>query len=264
MIRIEEHDGWTLIGHRDHARLAGAFATRWGNAEFATPKPHTEVLQAVNRHDDAWAERDRVPKLTREGRPSAYPRELVGAYSAFEEIDLADYLAVRGRATEVIAADNPYAAALVSMHTVNLLTEHADLSTFSPEGRALHARFVERQLVRQKELCHLAGVDPASLRRPFEFLQGCDSLSLTACVRYASPIAVRHAQLKNDGTSAVITITPKGHDTYQLSPYPFDADKVSFDIPCKRIKGVLFPSEERFQSLYELTPTEYFTVRFVR
>ncbi len=216
------------------------------------------------RHDDAWAERDRLPKLTPEGRPSGFTRELVGIYSAVTEIDLADYLGVRGRATEVIAADNPYAAALVSMHTVNLLTEHADPSTLSPEDRHLLGRFVERQVVRQRELCHLAGVDPSALRRPFEFLQACDSLSLTVCVRYPEPIALRHAQAKTDGTSATILCIPKGKDTYRLDPYPFNADKVSFDIPCKRVKGTLFPSEERLQSVFELTPTEYLTIKFVR
>src|SRR5579863_7051680 len=122
MIRIETDAGWILVEHREHARLAGRFAARWGNAAFAVPEPRADVLVAVMRHDDAWAERDALPFLTRQGRPSAFSRELVGTYSAFEEIDLADYLAVRGRAAEAVAADNPYAAIIISMHTVDLLT----------------------------------------------------------------------------------------------------------------------------------------------
>jgi hypothetical protein len=96
--RIETDTGWILVEHPEHARLAGRFAAHWGNAEFAPGAEGKDVLTAVARHDDAWASRDAEPFLTREGRPSAFSRELVGKYSAFEEIDLADYLAVRGRA----------------------------------------------------------------------------------------------------------------------------------------------------------------------
>jgi hypothetical protein len=42
--------------------------------------------------------RDAAPQITRQGKPSAFSTKLVGKYSAFEEIDLADYLAVRDRA----------------------------------------------------------------------------------------------------------------------------------------------------------------------
>src|SRR5450432_3264265 len=118
MLRFQTADGWMLIEHREHARLAGKFAHYYGNDEFAPPEPLDDILVAVIRHDDAWKERDTLPFLTRENKPSAFSKELVGKYSAFEEIDLIDYLAVRGRATEAVATDNPYAAILVSMHTV--------------------------------------------------------------------------------------------------------------------------------------------------
>ena len=66
-------------------------------------------------------------------KPSAFSTELVGKYSAFEEIDLADYLAVRDRAVRLIAAEDAYAALLISMHTYNLLNEHADRSTIAAD-----------------------------------------------------------------------------------------------------------------------------------
>ena len=102
-------------------------------------------IQPANgpRHDDAWAARDAEPSVTREGRPEAFSRELVGAYSAFEEINLRDYLAVRGRAAKAVAAENPFAAVVISMHTVDLLTARADLSALSEGDRNLHRRFIE-------------------------------------------------------------------------------------------------------------------------
>ena len=45
MLRMESETGWWLITHPDHARLAGEFATAWGNAQFRKPEPRARVLQ---------------------------------------------------------------------------------------------------------------------------------------------------------------------------------------------------------------------------
>ena len=132
MLRLETETGWWLVTHPDHARLAGAFAERWGNDRFLPPEPRASVLRGIARHDDGWLARDAAPQITRQGKPSAFSVELVGKYSAFEEIDLADYLAVRDRAVRLIAAEDAYAALLISMHTYSLLTDHADRSTIAP------------------------------------------------------------------------------------------------------------------------------------
>ena len=268
MIRIETDSGWTLVEHREHARLAGRLAEHWGNAEFAAPEPRADILEAVARHDDAWAARDASPVLTREGRPSAFSRELVGKYSAFEEIDLADYLAVRGRAAESVAADNPYAAVIISMHTVDLLTGRADLSGLGGYEIGLHRAFVERQRLWQGELARsLASrpetseaAAPARLLRAFEFLQACDSLSLTVCSRFPQPIPLRHLHPRKDGTLAAIECTPLGNDTYRLSPNPLDSDGMVFDLPCRHVPGRGFASLEAFRSAYAATPVSILKV----
>ena len=272
MIRIETDQGWILVEHPEHARLAGGFAAHWGNAEFAPPEPRADILVAVARHDDAWALRDGVPFLTRQGRPSAFSRELVGTYSAFEEIDLADYLAVRGRAAETVAADNPYAAVIISMHTVDLLTAQADLSGLSNRERELHRVFVEgqnrRQRERVQELSAMRGmaeaVKPGSLRRAFEFLQACDSLSLTVCVRYPGPIPLRHRHPRRDGSPAELECTPLGGDTYRVAPFPFDDDELVLELPCRGVKGKTFLSLEEFRAAYSTAPVDRLKVRIVR
>src|ERR1700684_448710 len=152
MLRLETETGWVLITHPDHARLAGAFAERWGNDRFLAPKPRAHVLKGISCHDDGWAARDAAPQITRQGKPSAFSSELVGKYSAFEEIDLADYLAVRDRAVRLIASEDAYAAVLVSMHTYNLLTEHADRSTIAAAQLPLLDRFLEQQKEFQRAL----------------------------------------------------------------------------------------------------------------
>src|SRR5207245_11807168 len=87
-----------------------------------------------------------------QGKPSASSFELVGKYSAFEEIDLADYLTVRDRAVRLIASEDPYAAILISMHTYSLLSEHADRSTIAPQELPLLDQFLEQQKAFQHSL----------------------------------------------------------------------------------------------------------------
>jgi hypothetical protein len=270
MIRIEEDAGWRLVEHREHARLAGEFARQWGNAEFAPPEPRDDILLAVTRHDDAWSERDASPAVTREGRPAAFSSELVGSYSAFEEIDLADYLAVRARATEAVARDNPFAAIIVSMHTVNLLTEQADLRGLSAPMRAIHQDFVAGQRERQGELAaqvatHREGVTAEPmLTRAFCFLQVCDSLSLVACVRFTAPIVLRHEHPRRDGRLTRLLCTPLGQDVYRVSPYPFARDGLTAEVPTKWIKGRRFADAAALRAAYHAAAVEPLAITIVR
>jgi hypothetical protein len=272
MIRIETRDGWILVEHREHARLAGRFAARWGNAEFAPPGPLGDVRVAVLRHDDAWAAKDATPHLAREGRPGAFSRDLVGKYSAFEEIDLADYLAVRGRAAQAVAADNPYAAVIISMHTVDLLTGQADLSACSEAEKELHRRFIEVQRREQGALVrslaavprYREAVTPSRLQRAFEFLQACDSLSLAVCVRYPLTIRLRHRHPRRDGRFVALDCIPLGGDTYRVRPYPFDSEELHFRVPCRHVRGRRFADAAEFRRAYARTPPGALAVRIVK
>ena len=164
MLRLETETGWWLVRHPDHAQLAGAFAERWGNDKFLPPEPRARVLKGISQHDDGWAVRDAKPEITRQGKPSAFSVELVGKYSAFEEIDLPDYLAVRDRAVRLAAAEDPYAGLLILMHTYNLLSEHADRSTIAPEQLPLLDKFLgemrDFQRALRQQIDEDAGVRP--------------------------------------------------------------------------------------------------------
>lgn len=272
MIRIPTADGYLLARHQDHARLAGQFAARWGNAHFpppAAPLAMPHVIEAVARHDDAWTARDSAPFLTRDGRPSAFTRELVGAYSAYEEIDLADYLAVRGAATEAVAKDNPFAAILISMHTYNLLTEQADLATIKPADRPLHAAFVEGQLRRQAELAAILPPDlaphatPEKLRRAFEFLQFCDNLSLLVCVGYDQPRPLRHTHPDATGALRAIACTPLGDSVFRIDPWPFDAPELTFAVPARRVPAAACADLAAYRAACAAAPEETLPVRLV-
>lgn len=269
MIRSETSDGWILITHPDHARLAGQIADVWGNDEFVAPEPFAHVREAVYCHDDGWITRDFAPTITREGKPSAFSSELVGKYAAFEEIDLADYLAVRGRALDAVAARDPFAAVVVSLHTANLLSEQADLSTLRPADRPLHAAFLEDQRLARTRLAeglkthatlHAFTAEPI-FDRAFRFLQCCDSFSLIACAGYDRPRPLRHSQLTRDHRLVEITCTPLGGGTYTLEPWPLREPVVTFQIPTRIVKGRRFANPAEFDCAWRTAEFVPHTVR---
>ena len=269
MLRLKTSDGWYLIRHPDHANLAGKFANHWGNAVFTKPEPRADVLHGISCHDDGWAERDKNPFLTRAGKPSAFSTELIGKYTAFEEIDLPEYLGVRGRALEVVAARNPYSAILVSMHTCNLLTVHADRTTIKPAELPLLDAFVQKQRMRQVELrglCMDSGkysardMDEETLRQHWCLLQGCDNLSLLSCVDFDGPGTLLHQFPTTSGQFTGVKVEHVAPRKFRLDPYPFDNPSLSFKIPGRRISGDTFASVEEYRTLYHSAPEETITV----
>jgi Protein of unknown function (DUF3891) len=270
MLRLQTENGWWLVTHPDHARLAGAFAARWGNERFRSPEPRERVLKGIAQHDDGWMARDAAPQITRQGKPSAFSVELVGKYSAFEEIDLADYLAVRDRALRSIAAEDPYAAILISMHTYNLLTEHADRSTIAGGELPLLDGFLERQNSFQALLREQISGDATlaseqksdvAIRDHFRLLQATDNLSLLTCVDFAQPAHLLHPLPLRDGGYAEVKVRSAGARHFVLEPYPFGEGGSTFEFPARFVEGELFGSARELQGRFAEAKREMLTVR---
>lgn len=260
MIRNETTDHWILITHPDHARIAGQFADAWGNADFARPEPYLPLRYAIYHHDDGWLTRDTTPSLTKQGRPEGFTRALVGTYSAFEEIDLPAYLLVRAEATAAVAEIDPYAGLLVSMHTVNLLTEQADLATIRPEHRDAHTDFLARQRTWQSQITKNFGYSSAELQRGFEFLQCCDNLSLIVCSGYDTTRTLRHRHPDHTGSLHAVQCIPLANDTYTLSPWPLKVESLDLDIPFRKLAKNTAVDQSAFRSAFAYAPLEFSTV----
>lgn len=269
MLRMESETGWWLITHPDHARLAGDFAAAWGNAQFRKPESRARVLKGIACHDDGWAARDAHPSVTRQGKPSAFSSELVGKYSAFEEIDIADYLAVRDRAVRIIAQEDPYAGLLVSMHTYNLLTAHADRSTIAPEGLALLDGFLDRLRAYQGELQQAIAADRSlpdeakneqTMLEHFRLLQACDNLSLLTCVAFGAEANLLHPLPLNDGGTAEVQVQPVAQRHFRLAPWPFAEPEQRFTFPARHVVGKLFATSMELEAAFAAAPVERLTV----
>jgi hypothetical protein len=269
MLRLETETGWWLMTHPDHARLAGAFAERWGNDLFLPPEPREHVMRGVASHDDGWAARDAAPQITRQGKPSAFSTELVGKYSGFEEIDLVDYLAVRDRAARQIAAEDPYAALLISMHTYSLLNDRADRSTIAPAQLPLLDRFLEGQKALQDSWRKQIALNPklkpehkseSAILDHFRLLQANDYLSLLTCVDFQKPVNLLHALPARDGKHIPIEARAIGSRHFVLDPYPFAETSISFQFPARHAKGKLFSSAKELQEAFDAAPVEMLSV----
>jgi hypothetical protein len=260
MLRIESDSGWWLITHVDHARLAGNFAEAWGNAQFRKPEPRARVLHAIAHHDDGWMDRDAHPTVTREGKPSAFSTELVGKYTAFEEMDLKEYLAVRERAVRIIAEQDAYAGLLVSMHTYSLLTDHADPSTITRGNLLLLDSFLVRQRRFQSELDARIATDRTlnseeksgeRIVEHFRLLQACDNLSLLACVAFSRPAHLLHPLPLSDGSSREVHVTPLAARHFRLAPWPFTEKELVFMVPARHVERKFFATSEQLERAFD-------------
>ena len=272
MLRLQTDDGWWLVTHPDHAELAGRFAEQWGNALFAPPEPRDDVLAGIFRHDDGWRARDMAPQITRAGLPAAFSRELVGKYSAFEEIDLDDYLTVRRRAVAELAEENAYAAVLVSMHTYDLLTKRADRATVAPPDLPKLDGFLAEQRALQTEL--RARIDAAATLPPeqrsdaafldgFRLLQACDNLSLLACTDFPRPGTLLHPLPTRGGLSRTVEVARVAERHFRLAPYPFEGGESVFDVPARFVPGERFGSAAELSERFHAAPVQKLPIRLV-
>ncbi|MGC1300176.1 MAG: DUF3891 family protein [Alloacidobacterium sp.] len=250
MLRLATTDGWWLITHPDHAHLAGEFAAAWGNSLFAPPEPRTHVLRGIYRHDDGWVARDSAPVITRDGKPAAFSTELVGKYSAFEEIDLEDYLAVRRNAVLAMSEEDAFAAILISMHTYNLLSERADRSTIRPDQLPSLDNFLAEQRSLQGELRQRLldttafsseQLDDALLEN-FRLLQATDNLSLLSCVDFDRPATLLHPLRTLQCTVEEVKVERVSERSFRLSPYSLREPEMRFALRARFVPGTRFKS----------------------
>jgi hypothetical protein len=269
MLRLETETGWWLVTHPDHARLSGDFAERWGNDRFPRPEPREHVLRGIASHDDGWIARDSSPQITRQGKPSAFSVEFVGKYSGFEEIDLADFFQVRDSAVREIAAEDPYAALLISMHTYNLLNERSDRSTIAPAELPLLDQFLERQMAFQASLRAQIASDPefppeqssdSGIFDHFRLLQAMDYLSLLTCVDFRQPANLLHPLRVRGGKHIPIQVRTISSRHFVLDPYPFPETSITFQFPARQVKGKVFSSSAELHHAFDAAPVETLSV----
>ncbi len=198
----------------------------------------------------------RLPNKENQAR---FPAELVGKYSAFEEIDLLDYLAVRRKAVDTVVRHNPYAGLLVAMHTFDLLANRADRSTIRADqlpllgclsGRAKTLQRKVRPQLAEDIALSSQDIAPERIEDHFHLLQACDNLSLLTCVDYPGTANLLHALPVTGGAHEPVIVEQVGVRHFRLAPYPFAASPLTFVFPARFVEPLSFTSKEELREKF--------------
>ncbi len=245
MIVLRRDGTLLLIDQLDHAALAGRFAESWGNDDFAAPEPLEPVVLAAARHDEGWRESDESVRLDPDTHRPLY----------FLDVGIEEYVDLYARGIARVAALDPYAGLLVSMHgTGNVcgrwgIQRGIRLSKFDA-GRwpeAIERYVLDQESHQAKAKLSLVGLDPSERRSRFErrlwsnyeLLQAWDRLSLFLC--RTPPAAHLDAELgvvprSLEGTeTASLTVTARGSGCGRVDPWPFRAETLAVEVPVREI-----------------------------
>src|SRR5512134_1557969 len=143
MVIRDLKDGGSLVStQEDHAELAAQFAAHWGNDQFAKLRPYETVVFAATYHDSGYREWEgRPPMNVEKGRPYAF-RERI---PSFEAVELQAYK----MNIDWVAARDPYAGLLVSMHRTGLWQNRYDVlaePTMKLQNRSPAVEALKREL----------------------------------------------------------------------------------------------------------------------
>jgi hypothetical protein len=235
-----------LISQHDHSRLSGEMARKVGNALFAPPSPFETVVHAIAEHDCGWVEEDKRPAIDLRGQPThVFEADVLTSMSAWE------------KSVERVAAHDPYAGLLVSLHTM-ALANHAAARQPEPEDEFARQRvfrirrFVHRQIEVQEQLrgrldmrtdLPLRGglaeqgraAEEDLLRTNFFLLEFMDQVSLNLC--FGRLVFQRVEMLYPRAGEGPLSARIGGDADrgMTLNPWPFNSPHLELEVPARRI-----------------------------
>ena len=253
----------------EHTALCGQFARAFGNETFEALAPLDPMVYVISHHDAGWAEFDRDPVTdAKTGLP----------YNLIETP--AEYITVTSRLSpDFNERQSPFCGLISSMHSWGLYNGRYGLSklvlinNIPPQDRPIADRMLAGELERQKRLkeqiakdSECSGwLDEKKLFQNYKQLQFLDTLALYFNRIHPSE-RVRQA-FENVPLSATtdttVTIEPRGHGVYALSPYPFAASGVEFAYAGRRLAPRGHRANGSWHRLLKETPTEWESFRLV-
>jgi hypothetical protein len=273
MIRHRRGNEFLLVAQHDHALVSGRFASRVGAGGFARPEPFEKVIDGVGLHDCGWPLHDERPTLNAKGLP-------------LHVLETPMPLAIRvwSESARRASEKDPYSGLLVSLH-VMALSFIAQTLDPTPHERFRDARdlfdlnkFQHRQAELQEELRRRVGlrtdiplnrglakpgVDPDEDRLLFHYnlLKLCDRLSLDLCCSEPLFETVEGVYPSSGAEPVTLKVGHVAESAMTLAPWPFDADRLEHDVPCRRVPATPFPDDDEFRQAFEQAPRESLRLR---
>ncbi|MEE9213800.1 MAG: DUF3891 family protein [Thermodesulfobacteriota bacterium] len=251
MIRRDEKDSWILIRQHDHAKLSYQIMEFWGNNLFSALKPKDEVLFAIKEHDCGWIEWDSNPKVN---ILNGYPMN-------FMEMNTNDQYGIWSRSFLKHSSRHPYASALIALHFAKFNQKTIDKN---PDNQVAIAyrhefqKFVARMLKINNGNFNSIKI-PIDAKINLRMVQAGDLISLALCHGWSST-EISDVPLDYNGKSTNIKITSPDRLCFQISPFPFDKDEISFKIKGMRLTGKKFKNNQEFKK--ELDSENFENIEF--
>jgi Protein of unknown function (DUF3891) len=239
-----EAEGWTLIRQNDHAIHCGAISRAWRNGRHGDHSVGPSLEKAATEHDLGWVDTDSKPRVDTES----------GAPLNFTLVSEADHTDFYTGAVRHIAASDPYAAYLVSLHASGLYNRRfgwnglkpVDWTSIGPRGLEL---LTTQRSFRESLLAELeAGLHEFEATwRNYMLLETFDFLSLATCLGFETercgPVPT------NDGQWTYMTVRRQGPFEVSLDPFPFAGSELMLEIPCVHLAVERFASDTELRSL---------------
>jgi Protein of unknown function (DUF3891) len=238
VIARQEGGGWTLINQMDHAAHCAELARAWRSGPFGRASVSSPLEHAAGLHDLGWSENDKRPEIDAEGRPCN-----------FTQIDEARHTQFYSEAVRTIAAKDPFAGYLVSLHASGLYSRRygwaglkpVDWTSIGPDGRALLSG--ERRF--RAELFDQVAPEQLEFEtvwRDYMLLETFDYLSLLTCFGFDSagcgPVPTF------EGRWEQMSVRRLGPWEVELNPFPFAGDSLEIEIQCVHLEQSVFGSDD--------------------
>jgi hypothetical protein len=232
----------------DHSRLAGFFASHWGNATFAPPNPYESVARAATFHDFGW--------LRYETKPDVDPK--TGEPYTFITLPFdPDQLTAYQWCVDWLGSVDRYSALLVGMHRVGLWKSRYETITH-PKWRyanlelpqEIHNFIARSEPVQEQERQAIGG---DTIWTNYRLLQVWDLLGLYFTVSDPYEHAVEPVPTAYDGdlhSGVRMQLQPLNKTRVAFDPYPFDVRPLTLHIPYRQLDRVAFEDGEAFRRAY--------------
>jgi hypothetical protein len=225
IVRTTGDGNLLLITQPDHARLAATLISAW---EATVPLPAAlrgAVLYAIEQHDNGWQEVDAAPMWN---AGSARPYDFVDTPADVKRD-------IWPRGIRRVAEDSPLAAALVAQHALTLHAQRRSDPSWTPFFSLIED--LQASLLRR-----CAGEMPMTREvfdRSYDLLHVGDVLSLVFCNRWKDPFEARGYR-----------ITLDNDDDLVVSPDPFNAARVRFEVAARTIPDRAYRSDAELHAAF--------------
>ena len=265
MIIAENSEYYRMISQNDHGDLAGQFAARWGNEQFARLEPYQSMVLAAETHDNGWWDWDIYPSIDEQGAPIPFTRTPREFRSTFY-----------GKGIDNVVARDPYAGLVVSMHGVGLPQKrYGTMPTMVDRDDPYSQKFIAEREPTHKEMIdklsrmeQYAGLTSRErIWHNYLLMQVFDRLSLFFCSNFdITAVAAAGAHTKEGKAYYGATLQPSplkpgdeqgqiqlrviNGQTVVVDPYPFDESPLRVSVRAKLIPKIKYKSQEEFREIY--------------